>query len=84
MRIVLSALGVVAAVTAIGQRAEAAPAYRYCAQYEERGDVTCAYNTFQQCLETAGGGAGGSCIENPFYRPAPPAIVRHKAKRKAG
>jgi hypothetical protein len=84
MRIVLFALGVFAALMAIAGRADAAPTYRYCAEYEDRGDVTCAYDTFQQCLDTARGGAGGTCRENPSYRPAPAAPTRHKAKRKVG
>jgi len=65
-------------------RAGAAPIYRYCAAYEERGDVTCAYDTFQQCLDTARGGAGGMCMENPAWHPDAAAPVRHKAKRKNG
>jgi hypothetical protein len=76
MRTILLALGAFAALSHGG--AGAAPSYRYCAEYEDRGDVTCAYDTFQQCLETARG-VGGSCRENPFYRPPPPA---RKAKRK--
>ena len=72
------------ALSAAADRAAAAPIYRYCAHYEERGDVTCAYDTFQQCLATAGGGAGGMCSENPAWRPALQAPVRHKAKRKPG
>ena len=82
MRTILLALGVLAAVS--HGHADAAPSYRYCAHYEDRGDVTCTYDTFQQCLDTARGGAGGTCSENPFYRPAPAAPVRHKVKRKAG
>jgi hypothetical protein len=79
MRSTMFALGV--AVTALSWGAAAAPVYRYCAQYEDRGDVTCAYDTFQQCLDTARGPAGGSCIENPFYRPLPASTVHRKAKR---
>ena len=56
-----------------------APTYRYCANYDGRDIVTCAYDTFQQCLDTAGGGAGGFCSENPAWHPAP--AVRSKAKR---
>jgi len=68
-------------IAAISQGAAAAPVYRYCAHYEDRGDVTCAYDTFQQCLDTARGPAGGTCSENPAYRPLPVSTVRHKAKR---
>ena len=79
MRTIILALA--AWIAAISQGAAAAPVYRYCAHYEDRGDVTCAYDTFQQCLDTARGPAGGTCSENPAYRPLPASIVRHKAKR---
>ena len=84
MRIALCALAAVIAATACVPRADAAPIYRYCAAYEERGDITCAYDTFQQCHDTARGGEGGMCMENPAWHPEPAAPVRHKAKRKAG
>ena len=80
MRITIFAFGVGVAVTALSGGAAAAPVYRYCAHYEDRGDVTCAYDTFQQCLDTARGPAGGFCSENPAWHPAP--AVRPKAKRK--
>ena len=81
MRSIIFALGV--AVTALSFGAAAAPVYRYCAQYEDRGDVTCAYDTFQQCLDTARGPAGGTCMENPAYRPSPASPDHRKAKRKS-
>jgi Protein of unknown function (DUF3551) len=84
MRIIVLALGMSVAATALSAGAAAAPVYRYCAQYEDRGDVTCAYDTFQQCLDTARGPAGGTCSENPAYRPAPALPARRKAKRKSG
>jgi hypothetical protein len=83
MRIILCALGAAVAATAVVRPADAAPIYRYCAQYEDRGDVTCAYDTFEQCLATARGPAGGICTENPAWRPEL-APVRHKPKRKSG
>ena len=83
MRIRVFALALGAAVTALSCAAAAAPVYRYCAHYEERGDVTCAYDTFQQCLDTARGPAGGTCSENPAYRPMPAVPRRIKARRKA-
>ena len=72
-----------AGIAAISQGAAAAPVYRYCAHYEDRGDVTCAYDTFQQCLDTARGPAGGTCMENPAYRPSPASPDHRKAKRKS-
>jgi uncharacterized protein DUF3551 len=82
MRIILCVLGATIVTSAFARPADAAPIYRYCAHYEERGDVTCAYDTFEQCLATAQGPAGGTCSENPAWRPefAP---VRPKAKRKS-
>jgi hypothetical protein len=83
MRIALHGLVATVALVAL-QPASAAPVYRYCASYEERGDVTCAYDTFQQCLDTARGGEGGMCMENPAWHPQPAPTVRHKARRKTG
>ena len=81
MRTILCVLGFTIAAMALPSRADAAPTYRYCANYEGRDIVTCAYDTFQQCLDTAGGGAGGFCSENPAWHPAPTPAVRPKAKR---
>jgi Protein of unknown function (DUF3551) len=81
MRMILCGLGAMIATAALPARADAAPIYRYCAGYQDRGVWTCAYDTFQQCLDTAGGGAGGTCSENPEWYPAPAAPVRPKAKR---
>jgi hypothetical protein len=83
MRMVLFVVAAAIAAMPMGS-ASAAPIYRYCASYEDRGDMTCAYETFQQCLDTARGPAGGLCMENPAWHPGPPAPVPHKAKRKTG
>ena len=61
MRTILCVLGIMVAAAGISSRAEAAPIYRWCANYEGRDIVTCAYDTFQQCLDTARGPAGGFC-----------------------
>ena len=84
MQITLLALGAVMIATTVGSPAGAAHVYRYCASYEDRGDVTCAYDTFQQCLDTARGPGGGTCSENPAWHPEPAAPVRHRAKRRDG
>ena len=81
MRMILCILGIAMAAALVPARAEAAPTYRWCANYEGRDIVTCAYDTFQQCLDTAGGGAGGFCSENPAWHPAPAAAPRVRAKR---
>lgn len=62
--------------------ARAAPVYPWCAEYDDRGDITCAYESMEQCLATAGGGAGGSCIANPAYHPPVPPAAPRKVKRK--
>ncbi len=79
MRAILCVLGVTL-VAGLCSRAEAAPIYRWCANYDARDIVTCAYDTFQQCLASAGGGAGGYCSENPAWHP-PATVPRPKAKR---
>ncbi len=81
MRTVLCVLGVMIAGAVLPSRADAAPIYRWCANYDARDIVTCAYDTFQQCLDSAGGGAGGYCSENPAWHPAPATALRPKAKR---
>lgn len=81
MRTILGVLGIIMMAAALPSRADAAPTYRWCANYDARDIVTCAYDTFQQCLDTAGGGAGGYCSENPAWSPAPAAPARPKAKR---
>ena len=84
MRMIFCMLGIAMEAALLPVRAEAAPTYRWCANYEERGVVTCAYDTFQQCLDTAGGGAGGSCSENPAWYAVPTAAPRPKARRPKG
>jgi hypothetical protein len=83
MRTILCVLGILAAAAGSTAPTEAAPIYRWCANYGARDIVTCAYDTFQQCLDSAGGGAGGYCSENPAWHPAPAATPRPKAKRSA-
>ena len=82
MRMILGVLGIMVAAAGLTSRAEAAPIYRWCANYDARDIVTCAYDTFQQCLDCAGGGAGGYCSENPVWHPAPARRRGAKAKRK--
>jgi hypothetical protein len=81
MRAIICVLGVSMTVMLLPALAEAAPIYRWCANYKGRGVVTCAFDTFQQCLDTARGGAGGFCSENPAWHPAPAAAPRVRAKR---
>ena len=83
MRTILCVFGLAFVAVVLPLRADAAaPIYRWCANYPGRDFVTCAYDTFQQCLDTAGGGAGGFCSENPAWHPAPSAAPRVRQKRK--
>ncbi len=43
----------------------AATSYPWCARYSTTGGE-CAFNSFEQCMETLSG-IGGSCIDNPGY-----------------
>jgi hypothetical protein len=79
MRTILCVFGISLAAAMLPACAGAAPIYRWCANYPGRDFFTCAYDTFQQCLDTAGGGAGGFCSENPAWQPA--AAPRQKVKR---
>jgi len=83
MRMIVFLLGVTIAGMGCLRPAAAAPVYRWCASYEDRGDMTCAYDTFQQCLDTARGGAGGMCMENPAWHSTPVAPVKPRARRRS-
>jgi hypothetical protein len=63
---VLIALAMLAAIDA---RPSAAEVYRpWCVQYLGgiSGGTTCAFNSFQQCMETARGN-GAYCYQNPWF-----------------
>ena len=83
MRTIVVLLGVTMVGLGCIRPGAAAPVYRWCASYEDRGDMTCAYDTFQQCLDTARGGAGGTCMENPAWQPAPIAPVKPRVRRRS-
>ena len=81
MRIAALMFGLVLVALFAPQPAGAAHVYRYCASYEDRGDTTCAYDTFQQCLDTARGPAGGTCSENPAWQPESATPARRKTRK---
>ncbi len=81
MRTMIMGAAVAVLLLAAAAPAHAAPVYPWCAEYEDRGDFTCAYDSMQQCLDTARG-SGGSCIANPFYRAPAPVPRPRKVKRK--
>ena len=42
----------------------------------------CEYNTVEACVPNVLAGNRGSCTQNPYYRPAPPAVATsHKRQR---
>jgi uncharacterized protein DUF3551 len=62
------ALLALTALAALNPRPAAAEIYRpWCVQYVDKsGATSCAFTSFEQCMETARGG-GGSCMQNPWY-----------------
>jgi hypothetical protein len=67
-RAVLSVVAAIAAV-AIDARPTDAEIYRpWCVQYLGgfSGGTTCAFSSFEQCMETARGN-GAFCYQNPWY-----------------
>ena len=65
----VSVATVLMALTAIDARPAAAEVYRpWCVQYFGglSGGTTCAFGSFDQCMETARGN-GAYCYQNPWY-----------------
>jgi hypothetical protein len=56
-------------LSAIDARPSGAETYKpWCAVYTGRGGGrNCSFNSFQQCMMTAGPGTGASCAQNPWY-----------------
>ena len=72
MKSFLSAVAVLAAMSAFGTPAEAQN-YPWCAQYSGRGfggAMNCGFVSFEQCLATVSG-IGGFCMPNNLYQPQP-------------
>ncbi len=51
----------------------AAPYWPWCSQYTSRDTAltSCAFISWEQCMETVRGGMGGYCYANPYPPPAP-------------
>src|SRR4029453_3153897 len=67
-----AAIGLVLAagpLSAIDARPSGAETYRpWCAVYTGRsGGRNCSFNSFEQCMMTAGPGTGAPCAQNPWY-----------------
>jgi hypothetical protein len=72
MRLVLFALSIVAATTALNTPTKAQN-YPWCAIYSGGfggGGTNCGFTTFQQCMDTARG-LGSFCQPNTQYVPPP-------------
>jgi uncharacterized protein DUF3551 len=60
-------LSACSALVAIDASPSTAEIYRpWCAGYPPTGYI-CAFNSFEQCMKTAGPGTGASCSQNPWY-----------------
>jgi hypothetical protein len=60
-------LSACSALAMIDARPSAADVYRrWCADYPPTASI-CAFDSFEQCMKTAGPGTGASCVQNPWY-----------------
>ncbi len=82
MKLCAVAFGVVAAIAAFDDRAEAQN-YPWCATYSmgTGGSQNCGFTTFEQCLDNVRG-IGGFCDRNTQYVP-PAGASSGQAQRKA-
>ena len=63
----VSVAGVLVALAAVDARPAVAEIYRpWCVTYFGNGRTSCAFESFEQCMETARGN-GAYCQQNPWY-----------------
>ena len=63
----VSVAGALLALAVVEARPAAAEIHRpWCAQYFGNGWTTCAFDSYEQCMETARGN-GAYCERNPWY-----------------
>ena len=81
-RLSLAMLALAAAALTAPSPAQAAPYWPWCSQYadQDTGHTSCAFISWEQCMETARG-MGGYCFANPY--PPPPAAADRSAKAPA-
>jgi hypothetical protein len=81
-RSIFAALMLVAVALIQPRSAETAPYWPWCSQYAEPTYThSCAFSSWEQCMDTVRG-IGGYCYQNPY--PPPPAPVRPaKSNRRA-
>jgi len=74
MKFLLFALSVIASVTVFASAAKAQN-YPWCARIDLGDEVeNCAFDSFEQCMASLGGGHD-QCIKNNTYKPPPPESV---------
>jgi hypothetical protein len=67
MRYLIIVIGILLAMAAGGQRAQAQN-YPWCAYYSGLGGTNCGFTTYAQCMATLQG-MGGFCNRNTQYQP---------------
>jgi hypothetical protein len=75
MRILLAAVATLAVALLLDVRSSNAQRFTHYPWCLDAGGsdsqfTSCAFNTFEQCMQT-GWGDGGICYRNPAYRPLP-------------
>jgi len=83
-RTILGTLALTTVMMMQPHASNAAPYWPWCSDnYSRTTTRACAFASWEQCMETVRGGAGGHCYANP-YAPPPPAISpkprRHAAR----
>jgi hypothetical protein len=77
-RTTLATLALTAMMMIEPHAANAAPYWPWCSVYNSRTTTyACAFSSWEQCMATVGGGAGGFCYTNP-YPPPPSARSSHR------
>jgi hypothetical protein len=75
IRTTLATLALTSVMMIQPHAANAAPYWPWCSQtYSRTTTEACAFASWEQCMETVRGGAGGHCYVNPTPPPAP--VVR--------
>jgi hypothetical protein len=82
IRLALTALAALFAVTLFAPPPAAAIEYPWCARFGGSADgaSNCGFVSFQQCLDYIHG-IGGFCERNNFYRPEKPVRKSNKDRR---
>jgi Protein of unknown function (DUF3551) len=57
----------VLASVAVPATAQSPTSYPWCLQGAKSGNLSCYFNSYQECMTTKSG-LGGHCIRSPYYR----------------